>query len=136
MAEPVGRDRALLLALAALHEVADAGGRGPVQPSVWLRALLAMVHARSNGDRAPYQAFWHRTLGLEPQDASLRESVGELIAQQREITDPEWRRVREAARAIRVAKYDREIVSTKDRPHSEVGQRLMANRIARGEGTA
>lgn len=160
-------ERPILLALAALYRLTETVGADPLVPDMQVRALLALLHARSSGDRAHFDEFWQtaldpfaysdhsgprqyaratmmrtcwsrivRTLGFEPQSNELREHIYELNAKQRDATDPEWRAVRVAAQALLEAKYNREIISTKGHPYSEVGRRLMAERIARGEEPA
>lgn len=157
-------DRTLLLALAALMDVADGARDGPVRPTLTVRALLALVHARSNGDAGPYREFWRRirtpsdgiaeegymrasyartawarivrTLGIEPQSQELHEAVGQLVTAAREAADLDLRARRLLADAVRLSKYDREIVATKGHPHSEAGRRLMGERIVRGEEPA
>lgn len=160
-------DRAVLLALAALYRLTETVVAEPMLPDMQVRALLALLHARSSGDRGPFDEFWQtalaplvhddhpgprryaratmmrtcwarivRTLGFEPQSQDLCERIYELNAKQRDAIDPEWRAVRVAAQALLEAKYNREIISTKGRPHSEAGRQLMAERIARGEEPA
>lgn len=54
--------RAVVLGIAALYEIAEEAGRGPVKPSLALRAILALVfeasHQCRKRDRAPFDAFW------------------------------------------------------------------------------
>lgn len=126
-------DPILLGALAALLEVAQAAGQGPVPSTLVLRALLALLHDRSDGDVGPYREFWAtvrspdyagpqpgymratlartswcgivRTLGLEPQSMELHDRLHDLLDQQRALNDPAYRSVR-AARMLRMAGED------------------------------
>jgi len=54
--------RAVVLGIAALYEIAEEAGNGPIKPSLALRALLALVyeasHAARKRDRRPFDAFW------------------------------------------------------------------------------
>jgi len=52
------RNRVIFLALAALQDVADESARGPIEPTIHLRALLGLLHLQSNGDRRCYDEFW------------------------------------------------------------------------------
>jgi len=51
-------DRSVLLGLAVLDRIADRASEGPVKRDLAFRAVLAMLHARSNGDRRSYDGFW------------------------------------------------------------------------------
>lgn len=57
---PMGseHDRTIFLGLAALYQVAEQSRGAPVQPSLLLRATLAALYGHSDGNRAPYEAFW------------------------------------------------------------------------------
>ena len=97
-----------MLALAALLEIADASGQGPVPASLQLRALLSLLYWRSDRQREPYASFWAtvieatahpqdgyrrgtyarthwmgivRSLGAEPQAQRLYQEVRALIHQ-------------------------------------------------------
>lgn len=52
------RDRAVFLGLAALQDIVDQARRGPAPPSIHLRALLALLHLHSGGDRECFDRFW------------------------------------------------------------------------------
>lgn len=113
--------RAALLAIAALDKVAGDLHDAPLRDTLAVRAILALLHAASNGDREPYDAFWKachddpgssetvagvgrtalarpaiysiaRTLGLEWANRATSDAVSEIQAQERK----------------RVGKYDRE----------------------------
>ena len=68
------RHRATLLALAALYEVAEAAGDGPITPTLPVRAVLALLHTVSDGNREPYEAFWRACLepGLDSDHITAR----------------------------------------------------------------
>ena len=48
----------MFLGLAALKEIADQAYQRPVEPTMQLRALLALLHLQSDGDLARYRDFW------------------------------------------------------------------------------
>lgn len=54
--------RAVVLALAALYDIAEEAGKGAITPSLSLRALLALVyeasHKAARRDRKPFDAYW------------------------------------------------------------------------------
>src|SRR5436305_20202 len=54
------RERAIFLAMAALHDVTSNAGEAPVRPSIGLRALLAFLYLHSNGDKEPFVDFWQQ----------------------------------------------------------------------------
>lgn len=56
------RHTAILLGIAALYEFADMARKGPLPPLFELRALLALLHAFSDGHRESYDAFWKHAL--------------------------------------------------------------------------
>ncbi len=45
----IDRDKALLLGLAALQDIADQAGEGPVASTIQLRALLALMATHATG---------------------------------------------------------------------------------------
>lgn len=65
------RDRIIFLGLAALYQVAEQSRAAPVQPSLLLRATLAALYGHSDGNRAPYEAFW-RSSRMTPLSPSAR----------------------------------------------------------------
>ena len=129
-----------MLALAALHDVADQASRGPVPPSLELRALLALLHGRSKGDRGCYDGFWRtviapddngcaagqgyrrstyarteickiaRTLGVDPSTREYSDAIWTLCLRQRERVDPAFRAQRDVDRARYAAARAREAV--------------------------
>lgn len=54
----VDRDRIIFVGLAALYPAAEQSRAAPVEPSLLLRATLTALHGYSDGNRAPYEAFW------------------------------------------------------------------------------
>lgn len=108
------RDRAIFLALAALSEVADSCDVEPVEPSLALRACLALLYAHSDGDRYVYDDFWrtlrrklqanenpHTLAYVRPTNArsalmSIARSVGI------ELTVERWAKLRAVARKDRL----------------------------------
>ena len=157
-------DRGLMLALAALYEATEHLTKGPLTPSLSVRGLLALLHARAAGPVQPYHAFWRmciwpgdgdpgdgyiraayartywsnivRSLGCEPQAMEFHAQVSGLIARQKRIKHPEERARQAVVEMLGDAKHNREIISTKGHPFTGRGQRLMAERIARGEEPA
>ena len=51
-----------MLALAALYAHSEEAGPDPFPPTLRIRALLAALHAWSDGDRKPYAAYWQACL--------------------------------------------------------------------------
>ncbi|WP_235530333.1 hypothetical protein [Sphingomonas sp. Leaf62] len=50
--------RAITIGLAALYCMSSRAKREPFMPSAELRALLALLHLHSDGDRRPFDAYW------------------------------------------------------------------------------
>jgi hypothetical protein len=153
--------REILLGLAALEYVATCLGDPPMPSSLNVRAILALLYARSNGDRRCYDEFWQicrremkgeygdayirastartatygiaRSLGVEPRQIEVSDAIGRIVDLHRRAVDPEYRKNAAITDGFRNAKWDREIIATKGHPYSATARRMVAERIARGE---
>lgn len=112
--------RAFLLSIAALDQIAGNLHDAPLRDALAVRALLALLHAASNGDRAPYEAFWKachddpggsetvagigRTAAARPCIYAIARTLGFELAQ-REVHDAMT--TIQAGERKRVEKYDR-----------------------------
>lgn len=69
--------RAVVLGIAALYDIADEAGKGPIKPSLELRALLALMYQASRRDREPFDAFWKAVIdpGVDGQNESTRNYI-------------------------------------------------------------
>jgi hypothetical protein len=54
----IERERALFLGVVALQDYVDQARRTPLESTIQLRALLALLALHSNGDADAYQRFW------------------------------------------------------------------------------
>jgi len=78
--------RAVVLALAALYDIAEEAGKGPIPPSLSLRALLALVYEASHKavrrDRKPFDAYWKTVTdhGREDQPEADRNYTRQFVA--------------------------------------------------------
>ena len=65
----IERERALFLGVVALQDYVDQARRTPLESTIQLRALLALLALHSKGDAEAYQCFWQDArLPLDPSD--------------------------------------------------------------------
>lgn len=148
---PADDSRAELLAIAALYAATDEARAAPLKPSLWLRALLAMLYSRRKaGDQEPYRNFWQavtggasvgadtpykratygrtywaqivRAAGLEPQSEDLHTAI-------RDLTSPT---LAPAHSYFLEGAWVREIIATKGHPRSPGARKFMERNIAEG----
>jgi len=73
--------RAVTLAIAALYDIAEDAGKGPVAPNLTLRALLALLYEASHDcegrNRASFVDYWKTVTnpGLERDDEGQRNYI-------------------------------------------------------------
>lgn len=68
------RDRLIFLGLVALDEAASACRTEPIEPSVPLRVVVAMLHALAGGDRAIFDEFL-ATLRMTGGDRAMHDTI-------------------------------------------------------------
>lgn len=73
----MGANRSVILGLAVLYEMARNARTPPYPATVELRAVLALLHALSNGDRRPYDAFWKDATEVRREPVS--EQIGAVV---------------------------------------------------------
>ena len=67
----IERERALFLGVVALQDYVDQARRTPLEPTIQLRALLALLALHGKGDADAYQRFWKEArLPLDPSDSN------------------------------------------------------------------
>jgi len=75
--------RAVTLAIAALYDIAEQAGTGPVRPNLALRAAMALMLEAGKRDRRPFNAFWKVIMdpGQAKHDESTRNYVRKHTAE-------------------------------------------------------
>jgi hypothetical protein len=151
------------MALAALDELTAQARLAPIERSLPLKALLALLYSMGDRrDRECYKLYldacsgasdrgehadtiirgtnskthWYgivRSLGYEPGDQSLNEAVAREQVIARDGPEALDRSIHWASIAMKEQIWSREIVATRGRPVSPGAKQLMAERIARGE---
>lgn len=65
----IERERALFLGIVALQDYVDQARRTPLESTIHLRALLALLALHGKGDADAYEGFWKDArLPLDPSD--------------------------------------------------------------------
>lgn len=66
-----------MIGLAVLYDWGRRAECAPFPCSVELRAVLALLHAHSNGDRRPYDAFWKAA--TQPRGKQPSEAIEKIV---------------------------------------------------------
>lgn len=73
------RDRLIFLGLVALNEAAEACRTEPIEPTIPLRVVVAMLHALAGGDRAIFDEFL-ATLRMSGSDRVMNDAIRHTAA--------------------------------------------------------